>query len=90
MDLSLRAMEIKKKKKREAGRRVKVRERDVRTKEEARGMCCENRGRTTATEDKKSLNLKERQEAGSPLELPEGTSLAKHLDFGPVKMTSGF
>ena len=36
LDLSLRAMEIKKK---EAGRRVKVRERDVRTKEEAIGMC---------------------------------------------------
>ena len=42
-------------------------------------MRCEDRGRTTAKDDKKSLNLKNRQEAGSPLELPKGTSLANTL-----------
>ena len=42
-------------------------------------MRCEDRGRTTAKDDKKSLNLKKRQEAGSLLELLEGTSLANTL-----------
>ena len=78
------------KKKKEVGRRVKVKETDVRTKEEARGMCCEDRGRTTAKEDKKSLNLKIKRGGRFSPGASRRNQSGQHLDFGPVKLTLGF
>ena len=67
-----------------------MKERDVRTKEEARGMCCEDRGRTTAKEDKKSLNLKIKTGGRFSPRASGRSQSGQHLDFGPVKLTSGF